>query len=629
MRWLIGSVQVRRALFSWQIKTPLSFAASGGVRGLGFTGTGALSFSGSDGGTARFAAKVSIPEVAGASVTGDIVLKVSRRHTFNVQKVHVAVAALTLDRLLFKKLDFQYANNVWSADAAVRLPAFTPSTPTLDGHIEVANGSFRGIAVTGSGLTVPLGEGLVLTKAGLNLHFHPVVIQGTGTAFYGPPIGGNGPLEIDGSLQYSSEAQHWDANGTVSLPWGLPGVKPTVTVALGLDPGRSMTFAGHLDLTVHGFGVTGDLSGFASPRAFNVEGKTTLALTPLKLSGKALISSRGIGACGRVQLKAFGFGVGIGPRLGFGYTWGGSLNLISSSCDVGRFRVVNSERSAPFSAQLTPVDVSSPSEFAVFAAEGDFEVSGPTGTFSSTPDRDTEDSFALHDPSDKKVYLAIPVLQTDALYTVTSPTGAPLGTVEAASGLKATHAGDVTAGVTGSGRNLTLNYGIDASQFEPGETVSFYQGISPTQAGGEPIVEDVLASGTAPFTPEPLGPTDRYVVAVVSIDGRPREEFTVAQFTTTDVPPPTAAVFVRAASPPNGWNVSFLKVQRVALWEVLTTADDGRSDYQELPATATSVSIPAGTAKHATIDVTPVDQFGREGPTYICDTDKLGNCPAG
>jgi len=32
----------------------------------------------------------------------------------------------------------------------------------------------------------------------------------------------------------------------------------------------------------------------------------------------------------------------------------------------------------------------------------------------------------------------------------------------------------------------------------------------------------------APFTPEPLGSTDRSVFAVVSIDGRPREQILIA-----------------------------------------------------------------------------------------------------
>ena len=92
---------------------------------------------------------------------------------------------------------------------------------------------------------------------------------------------------------------------------------------------------------MHGFGITGDLKGFASPRAFNVEGKTSLAFTPLYLKGNALISSRGMSACGQIHLALVG---GIGPKLGFGYGWGGAFHFIASACDVGPFRVAQPDR---------------------------------------------------------------------------------------------------------------------------------------------------------------------------------------------------------------------------------------------------------------------------------------------
>jgi hypothetical protein len=630
VRWFIGQVQIRHAQFTWTWKTPLVFTASGGLRGLSLTGAAALSFSGADGGTARFAAKVAFKALAGTTVSGDTVLTVSSKHAFNVQRVHVGVAELGLGRLLFKKLDFRYANTVWSADASVRLPAFTITDASVDGHIEVANGAVRDIAIGGSGLTVPLGEGLVLTKASLSLNFHPVVIQGKATATYGPPIAGAAPLQIDGSLQYSSEGQHWDANGSVTLPWGLPGVKPSITVNLGLDPGRSLTFKGHLDLTVHGFGVTGDLEGFASPKAFNVEGKTTLAFTPLTLKGDALISSKGMSACGRVQLKAFGFGVGIGPRLGFGYKWGGSFHFIASSCDVGPLRVAPANGALRLAGPTTVI-TSSPAQFAVFAVQGqgDFQVAGPTGTFSSAGDRDTFQSFALHDTSDNTVYLAIPVLDTAAQYTITTLTGSPVSALQVADGVKSL-AGDVTGSVSGSGRNWTLTYGINTAALQPGETVSFYEGQSPDIPGANPIVENATTGGTATITPEATGDTTRTVRAVVFDDGVPREQFFIASFTTTDVPPPAAAVFIRAASTPSGgWTIQLLKPQRVASWGIATTADDGRHVSSELPGTATAYQVAQGTAKHLTVEVTPIDQYGREGPTYVCDSAKTAFCPPG
>jgi hypothetical protein len=616
-RWLIGSVQLRRAPFAFVPKTPLSFSATGAVRGLPFSGTATLSFNRTDGGTALLAAKLAIPGTAGG-ITGDAVLTVSRRHAFNVQSVHVDVGRLALGRLLFDKLDFRYAKNLWAADAEIRLPAFTSSPKSLAGHVEIANGSLHNIGIAGSGLAIPLGEGFVLVKAGLDLGLGPLVIQGTGSAVYGPPIGGGGALQIDGALQYSSEPERWEATGTVSLPWGLPGTKPTATVGLEIHPGRAMIFTSHLDLTAHGIGLSGSLDGFASGKGFNAEGNGKLKFPLVNLSGTVLVSSKAMAGCGSVKFLFFK------KKLGFGYTWNGPFDMFGSSCDVGRFRVKLVMRSL-LAASATPIELSSPAEFAVFAAQGgDFTVTGPTGTFSSTPDRDGEDAFAFHDPATNISYLAIPTLAVSAVYTVTPVAGATLGVVTVANGLT-THAGtsDVTAGVTGTGVNRTLVYGLDTSQFQPGETVSFYQGQSETLAGAAPIVEDVTTSGTAPFTPEPLGNVSRFVFALVSIDGRPREVYEVASFSANPLLTPSASVFLQRTD--GGFSVSIGKPQRVAGWQVLSTTTDGTKNWQEAPGTVTRLDVPAGVV---TMALTPVDQFGRTGPTYLCDTAKPGSCPA-
>jgi hypothetical protein len=617
-RWLIGTVQFRRAPFAWQRTTPLRFPAIGALRGLPFSGTETLSFNRSDGGTARLAAKLAIPGAAGG-VNGDAMLTVTRRHPFNVQSVKVHVGQLPLGRLFFDHLDFRYARSLWVADAEIRLPAFTSSPKTLAGHLEIANGSLRRIAVTGDGLSIPLGEGFVLTKAGFDLGLGPLVIQGSGAAVYGPPIGGRGALEIDGLLQYSSLPERWQATGTVSLPWGLPGTKPTATVGLEIHPGRAMIFTSHLDLSVHGMGLTGELNGFASGKAFNAEGTADLKLPVFKLNGTALVSSKAVAACGAVHFLF------LKKKLGFGYTWNGALDIMGSSCDVGRFRVPMLMRS-PLSFAATPIGLSSPAGFAVFSAQGgDFAVSGPTGTFQSTPERDGDDAFAFHDTTTNTTYLAIKTNTTEATYTVTPLAGATLAAVTVANGLL-THkgTGDVTAGVTGSGPSRTLVYGLDAPQFQPGETVSFYQGQSDTVAGATPIVEDVTSTGTADFTPEPLGQTSRFVFAVVSIDGKPREAYQVASFSASPVLAPSASVVLRASGS-GGFLVSIGRPQRVATWRVLSTTADGTKTWQEVPGTTQTIDVPAAIA---TIALTPVDQFGRDGPTYVCDTAKDGSCPA-
>jgi hypothetical protein len=624
-RWLIGPVQVLRAPFLLHVGHPLAFRASGALRGLPFSGIATLAFARVNGGTATLAATLGLPSFAGGAL-GEVKLRVSRLRGFSVRDVHVAVGSLPLGRILFKQLDFRFGAGVWAATAAVRLPAFAASAPTLLGRIEIANGSLHRIGLAGSGLQIPLGEGFILTKAGLDLGLGPLVIQGSGTANWGPSLAGRGALEVDGNLQYVAQPERWEAKGAVTLPWNLAGVAPKLDAGLEVQAGRAIVFNSNLDMTAHGFGLTGSLTGFASSRAFNVEGSSKLKLPLFSLSGQTLMSSRGMSACGAASFFFHH------TRFGFGYTWGGSLDVMGSSCDVGHFRVAVSPRRRLLVSAPTTFELASPAEFAVFKAMGgDFTVTGPTGVFSSSPDRDTPQAFAFHDPTDKTAYLAIQTTVGDGFYTLTPNGGATLTDVTVANGL-VTHAGtgDVTAGVVQNGSTFELQYGIDASQFQPGETVSFYEGQSPDDPGANPIVENTTSGGTQQFTPEPLGATARFVFAVVSIDGRPRETFPVAQFSYQPAAPPTATVAIGADPAGGGYVVQFLKPQRVALWQVTVAANGQPETYQELPGGSTaSVTIPVTVAQPATVNVVPVDSFGRLGPTFVCSTAKLGTCPAG
>ena len=361
-----------------------------------------------------------------------------------------------------------------------------------------------------------------------------------------------------------------------------------------------MSFTGDLDLTVHHFGLRGHLDGFASPHAFNIEGDSTLNLTPLRLSGNALISSKGMGACGRAQLRAFGFGVGVGPRIGFSYGWGGNLNVVTSSCDVGRLEVPppNFVRDS----LVTPTfHETSPAQFAVFAATGgDFKVSGPTGTFATDP-TDTPN------PGHRELLRRS---RTRTTSSTTPPTSAsrsrpahaakhsqrPLH-VDAnarcdaqrrrrstrAQGTRPSHRADRNHCLCHTERRKGTAdlHDPSANELTTGETVSFYQGISSGLAGAEPIVQDVTTSGVGSFTPEPIGPTSRFVFAIVSIDGTPREQFRVAGFTASSLPQTTVTARYLARRRA-GRSPSSVRPP-VAIWELLATTDDGRTTYDEVP----------------------------------------------
>jgi hypothetical protein len=628
-------VQFRKAPFAWRSGKRLQFRPSGRLHGLAFAGTASLTFSGGKGGATRLAAELAIPG-AGDNTSGSTVLEVSQNHGLDMRRVGVHVGALGVGRLLFKNLRFSYSKRVWTADAAVRLPAFTGTAASLGAHVEIRSGTLKKMGFTGHGLRIPLGEGFLLTKASLKVALGPLVVQGGASATYGPPIGGRAALQIDGNLRYASRPEElWKATGKVSLPWGLPGIKPKAQVGLQIYPGRSMSFTSALDLTVHGIGLTANLSGFASAKAFNAEGGGALKLPLVKLSGDAVVSSKGMSACGTIKLLF------LHKKAGFGYRWNGPLDIMGSSCDIGRYAVVRARRIASLAAPI-PFSLSSPAGFTVFAAQGgDFQISGgpwPGGIVSSTPDRDTSDAFAFHDTTDGMAYLVVPAYADLHTYTLTPLNGATLGTVTYANGL-ISHApppGQPSTDVTGSlsplgQKDWTLTYGIQTARFQSGETVSFYEGQSSSLAGANPIAEGVDAHttsrGSATFTPEALGSTTRYVFAVVSIDGRPREQFPVTTFETPVAFLPSADPFLVAA-PGGGWTIDFGKPSNVARYELLTTEGDGSRSWEEVPGTAATHKVPVSLVTPVTIGVTPVDQFGRSGPTYVCDTTRFPARPS-
>jgi hypothetical protein len=625
VRWLLGPVQIRHAPFAWKVHTPpLHFNASGTLRGLSFGGDAKLSFGGFDGGTATLVATFKLPRVAGVRVSGNGSLRVSTQHPFKVQQVHVAVASLPLARFVFKNLEFGFANGIWSAGADVDFPTFDLQKHTLGATVQIENGALRDLQLRASSLDIQLGEGLFLTQVDGGMNFASATIGASAHATYGPPIAGHGVLQLVGSVIYESGSpSRWTASGDVALPFPSG---PTISARLDLEPGHAMAFSGHAALTFAGFGATGDLRGFAGTKAFNIEGDGSVQVFGHGLGGTALLSSKGMSACGKINLLIRSI------KLGFGYPWGGTPHIIGSSCDVGKFRVVTAP--APLRAFGTAVAITPASSavFAVFAAKGgDFGVLDSAGhTYVSTGETDTPVQFSTHDPSTGMTYLAIPVLPGIS-YSVTPLLGNTITDVSYANGLPTP---TVTGRVVGTGPASQLVYTISGMPEDEDETVSFYQGIATDIPGAEPIVEDVTASGTSPpFTPEPIGPPTRSVFAVVSVGGVPRETLPVTTFTASSYALPTGTVTMQPILRTNGvggaaYQVNLTPDANTAAWEILLQGDDGRAVYTDPPADGKPYQFLTGTAKRVTVTVQAIDKFTRTGSTYICDTAKPGPCPS-
>ena len=616
VRWRFGDVQIRRGVFSWRRGATISLMPQGKVRGLPFEGAGTISFTRGKGGTTRLVTHVGVPLLVGG-LTGDAVLTVSRKGGFDVKRLHVTVPRAAFTSLVFRDLDFGYdaRGNRWNGSAEATLPAFATLGVSISGRVALSNGKLVSIGVGADGVRIPLTAGFVLTGAAMTVDLDPFGLAGRATATFGPALRSAAPLQLEGRGAYSARPERWTAGGKVTLPW-LPAFAPTVDGSVTLHPGRAMTFEADAKLTIRGWGVDSHIEGFVSQRAFNAEGDATLDVPGPNLNGSGLFSSKGMAACGRFFL---------GPRVGFGYSWGGGVDFMHSSCDVGRWRVTRVLFATTAARLVTQAVIVPPGlPFEVFAVRGaDFTVSGPAGTVASTPDRDGPDAFVTHD-ADGWAYVVLPVPPA-GVYNVSAVGAGTIVELNVADGLVNPR---IVGSVSGTNQLRTLEYEITG--LTPGETVSFYQGQSAGTAGAEPIVEDIAANGRGEveFEPEPLGQSTRYIFAVVSIDERPRLQQQVASFDSREASKPMTFVRIFRDPQDRGWILNYAQSERVAKWEALLgqVTDELRTSLTIVPRSPYQRLFKAARDERLRIELTPYDGFGRAGTAVVCDSSKPGVC---
>jgi hypothetical protein len=615
VRWRFGQVQIRRAPFAWRRGRSIAFTPSGAVRGLTFQGGAVLSFTPAAGGTAQLTGSISVPVLSDV-LSGSVVVASSRLHGFDVRSVRVALPQLSFGRLVFKQLAFRYTGAAWDASATVALPGFGAHAPDVSGEVEIARGKLAKLAADISGIAVPLADGFELTAAGFSVTPSPLALAGKATATFGPPVGGSAAIEVQGNGGFTTAPDVWTAGGTLTLPW-LPVFSPHVTGTVTVRPGTAMQLNAALGLTVHGWGLTATIDGFATAHAFNAEGAATLHIPGPDLHGSALASSVGAAACGSMF---------FGPHVGFGYHWGGSLHLMYSSCDVGPWRVTEDLRRRPARTAASSIPVTTTVPFELFGAQGgDFSVTDPTGaTVSSVVDRNGPDAFVTHDREDGWAFVVIPAPPV-GVYTVDPVAGTTLKTVNAADGLPPPI---VEGSVTDAPGGATLNWSI--GNLAPGEAVAFYQGASPLAPGAAPVVEGLGDGvGSQFITPEPLGPPVRSVWMVVTNDGLPIDMRQFGSFDATPAAPPGPVVAsIQPAAGGAGWTLIW-KTARAATWQALVQTTDGRSYWLTLTGQGGSQSLPEPPGVGARVSLTPYDVYGQAGPTATCDSASPGRCPTG
>lgn len=454
-------------------------------------------------------------------------------------------------------LSYDLSSNTWTGGATVGLP--TPGGTEVSGMITITDGKVTQFSAEADGLNKPLGpDGVFLQSIGAAIVLEPPPPSITGTAGItaGPQIKGVSAMSIDGSLGYIfSTPGQFKVTGSLNL---LKGSSFGTTLANGeLDyyTDGHITASGTASVTLGKLvtfdaGLNGWVNGTA---AFSLSGSSHVTVGGLTISGEGVVSTAGIAACGR----PFG---SLGPSVGFGYPWGGSVHVMASSCGLGPYALQPRIVLRPYGGGPASVGVSLPGGL----PEASFKITGsnttaPTGTLtdphghvltidpahqgfvtSSTPE------YGVGVDAARGVDYVVIDAPAGGTWTFTPNSGSSVTSVSSANGLPKPL---LSARVSGTGLHRKLAW---KTAHLPGQKVTFVEegtGVDHVLAANEPA-----GSGRASFTPAdgPAGP--RSIDAVVTQDGLIRETVKVASYTA----PATASIQVTVLK--SGHGKGFIKI---------------------------------------------------------------------
>jgi hypothetical protein len=202
-------------------------------------------------------------------------------------------------------------DSIWCGDWRVDLP----SASTIDGvsgTLATADGSFASGSIRVDG-TVPLLDGIVLTKLGgkVTINPPPTKISGTVGLRFGPKIRGISLIDLTGTLTRQlpgdGTSGSYDFDGSLSALKVLHG---TAKVTVPGD-GSATTFDLTANASLTGVSAVGDLTGSFTSDSLTLAGNVEIKVLGHKVSGTMEADSKGMAACGKYQ----------GHQAGFEYDW--------------------------------------------------------------------------------------------------------------------------------------------------------------------------------------------------------------------------------------------------------------------------------------------------------------------
>ena len=460
-------------------------------------------------------------------------------------------------------LECQNPGNVsrWDGSAEIVIP--TADRPAVGVYAGVQNGqySYADGQVTHLGNSVPIAGGVYLDNVALAVCVTPppFVFKGAAGINIGPSTNGVAPVTLNGSLQYT-DSRPWvlEARGNLQV-FG----NQVADDFFRYRSDNMIDFGFNLNLDFKVASIEGHLLGWIearTPLRFNVDGSGKVCVLSVAcLSGEVTASSVGLAGCITIlegdiwEAAKDSDWVWYAPwrvhwvlrhwrvRGGAGVRWGGAVNVMGDSCDVGPYRAARSARVS--AAGVSTVKVASGETALVLKAHGasqapGVELTAPDGTTYSSPHVAAKivpnHEVFVEDPRTHatQVIIARPLagdwklraLKGSRIIGIEQAGVDPMPTVE--------------AGVGGSGEHRILGYSY---QRQPLHTTRFVEeGAKYEQelgvAAGQPckgvkaIHPDPSHCGEIPFTAAPGPAGVRNIYAITTMNGEITRKQLVATY---------------------------------------------------------------------------------------------------
>jgi len=462
--------------------------------------------------------KVLLPELLGqgASATGSVTLASDGVKSIKVEARELKVGGkLALNEF---SVEYEPQENAWTGAGKIVLPF--GHNLEIGVTATIANGDLTKLGGSVGGLHFPIGEGVFLNSLGVEIGGDPFTVKGTAEITAGPEFDGKSAVSVEGTLELKFGSPfEVDLAGTVKV----------ITFEIAQASAKFLTsgqfsLQGSLSVSLPGASLGAGINGWIDgTRAFNLAGTGDLSIFGAHIGAQAVLSSVGMAACGHIQFLFASADVGVG------YRWGGNVDIMGSSCDIG-----------PYSAQLQHVFRAGPTTFTVpnglraitLAIAGDSGVpdvviAGPGGERVRTNSKGVLNKghyFVVLDTADHVADVAI-AGPTSGTWTITPKGGSPaVASVRMARSLPTP---TVTASVTdAAGLARILHWSVKPAP-PKGQSITFVEQGGVTD---RVITTTTEAAGKIEFTPAPGVGGTRTIRAVVMQRGLVRDTIDAATY---------------------------------------------------------------------------------------------------